>query len=266
MSAGGGGGGGSAGGAEDLAGVDHALVASLDKLRRIEDEGVTREMFEFVIYEAFDALATDGRRVELEPGGSGRRVTWETRARYADAVERFRLHEFDAAAALVRRGLAATLPLPLLSLFTHAQFETLVCGAVEVDLALLRAHTTYEGCAARDAHVGFFWEVMEGLAHEERRAFLRFTWGRSRLPLDHAGFDQQFKIQAFGRHPPDRYYPVAHTCFFSLELPAYSSLAVTRERLRYAIHNCEAIDGDQTGVGNTAAALGFDVEVDDEED
>ena len=59
---------------------------------------------------------------------------------------------------------------------------------------------------------------------------------------------------------------MAHTCFFSLELPAYSSLAVTRERLRYAIHNCEAIDGDQTGVGNTAAALGFETEVDDEED
>ena len=118
----------------------------------------------------------------------------------------------------------------------------------------------------RDAHVGYFWEVMEALEHEERRAFLRFTWGRSRLPLDHASFEQQFKIQSFGRSPADRYYPVAHTCFFSLELPAYSSRAVMRERLRYAIHNCEAIDGDQTGVGNTAAALGFDVEVDDEED
>ena len=119
-------------------------------------------------------------------------------------------------------------------------------GHAHAALARWLAHTTYEGCSERDAHVGFFWDVMDALEHEERRAFLRFTWGRSRLPLDHAGFDQQFKIQAFGRHPPDRYYPVAHTCFFSLELPAYTSAAVCYEKLLYAITNCQAIDIDTT--------------------
>lgn len=73
----------------------------------------------------------------------------------------------------------------------------------------------------------------------------RFVWGRSRLPLTAAGFKtQKFRIQQFNRTPPDQYMPVAHTCFFSLELPRYSSLQVTREKLRYAIFNCQAIDGD----------------------
>ena len=117
---------------DDLAGVDQAIVTSMARLRDIENDGVTAETFEYVIFECFDTLTTDGRRVALEPGGAARDVTWESRAEFADATLRFRRREFDAAAAAVRRGLAATLPLPLLSLFTGAQLETLVCGAVEV--------------------------------------------------------------------------------------------------------------------------------------
>lgn len=38
--------------------------------------------------------------------------------------------------------------------------------------------------------------------------------------------------------------PVAHTCFFSLDLPPYSSYEVTRSKILYAIVNCQAIDAD----------------------
>jgi hypothetical protein len=87
---------------------------------------------------------------------------------------------------------------------------------------------------------------------------VRFTWGRSRLPLTAAGFTQRFKIQSFGRSPADAYFPVSHTCFFSLELPQYSSLDIMKERLRYAIFNCTAIDGDDTSTGMAAAAMGWE--------
>ena len=39
---------------------------------------------------------------------------------------------------------------------------------------------------------------------------------------------------------------MAHTCFFSLELPAYSSAAHCYERLLYAITHCTQIDIDTT--------------------
>jgi len=61
-----------------------------------------------------------------------------------------------------------------------------------------------------------------------------------------------------GRSPADQYLPVAHTCFFSLELPAYSSLEIMKEKLRYASFNCTAIDGDDTHTGLAAAALGWE--------
>ena len=38
----------------------------------------------------------------------------------------------------------------------------------------------------------------------------------------------------------------------------YSSKEVLRSKLLYAIHNCAAIDGDDTGAGMRAAALGIE--------
>lgn len=44
-------------------------------------------------------------------------------------------------------------------------------------------------------------------------------------------FHQPFKIQAFPKVPADAYLPVAHTCFFSLELPRYSSREVKQNEM-----------------------------------
>jgi hypothetical protein len=51
------------------------------------------------------------------------------------------------------------------------------------------------------------------------------------------------------RDKPDTYLPVAHTCFFSIDIPRYSSKEVFKDRLLYAIYNCNAIDGDDTTTG-----------------
>ena len=99
---------------------------------------------------------------------------------------------------------------------------------------------------------------MEEFEQEERAAFLRFVWGRSRLPLDLESFHQKFKIQSSQKSPADSYFPLAHTCFFSLELPSYSSLEIMKNKLRYAIYNCQAIDGDDTGIAVAVSTLDWD--------
>ena len=43
---------------------------------------------------------------------------------------------------------------------------------------------------------------------------------------------------------PDSYLPKAHTCFFSINLPKYTSKAMMTEKLRYAITNCTEMDAD----------------------
>jgi hypothetical protein len=216
------------------------------------------ETFEMSFFETFTTITTDNRTVELEPGGSERAVTFENRTEFCDMVERYRLHEFDLPAAAVRAGLATMVPGALLSITTGAHLERMVCGNPEVDIDLLEECTQYEGCDKSSPHVRWFWRAMREFSTEEREALIKFTWGRSRLPLKKELFDQLFKIQNFDQSPADGYYPVAHTCFFSLELPAYSCFEVLKEKLLYAIFNCQSIDGDDTGPGQEAAMMGFE--------
>jgi hypothetical protein len=144
-------------------------------------------------------------------------------------------------------------------MFTWDQLEKMVCGSTEIDVDLLKSVTDYSSCRETDAHVGYFWQAMREFNNEERSALVQFVWGRCRLPLTAAQFTNRFKIQSFNKSPPDAYYPEAHTCFFSIELPRYSSLEVMKEKLRYAIFNCQAIDGDRDNeTGAEVAAMGFE--------
>jgi hypothetical protein len=43
---------------------------------------------------------------------------------------------------------------------------------------------------------------------------------------------------------PDQYLPKAHTCFFSINLPKYSTKQLMRDKLMYAIFNCTEMDAD----------------------
>lgn len=243
---------------EDLEGIDLFQVQSLDRMRHIESEGITADTFNVIFYETFTVVSSDERVVELFPGGAKIDVTFDNRKQFCDLVENFRLHEFDKQAAAVRRGLSAMIPSTLLSLYTWDQLEMMVCGLPTIDVQLLKSITEYSSCSATDSHVVFFWQALEEFNHEERSNFVRFTWGRSRLPLTADGFSQRLKLQSFNKSPADSYLPVSHTCFFSLELPRYSTLEIMKDKLRYAIFNCQAIDGDDTSVGMTAAGMGWE--------
>ena len=160
--------------------------------------------------------------------------------------------------AAIRAGLATIVPLQFLELFTGEDLEVMVCGRSTVDIELLKSVTEYSSCSSSDEHVKLFWDVLEGFDHSERAMFLKFTWGRSRLPLKASDFPQKFKISNFNQTPADSYYPVSHTCFFPLALPRSSNLEIARERIRYAIFNCTAIDGDDDETGRRNAAMGFE--------
>ena len=59
---------------------------------------------------------------------------------------------------------------------------------------------------------------------------MRFVWGRSRLPASAAEWgDMKFTIHTKHTSQPDWVYPVAHTCFHSLELHAPPTLTLHRQ-------------------------------------
>lgn len=74
----------------------------------------------------FVTTDSKGEEVELIPSGASIRVTLANRAQYCDLVEDFRLHEFDAHVAAIKRGFGHIVPLRALSLFTWKELEVCV--------------------------------------------------------------------------------------------------------------------------------------------
>jgi hypothetical protein len=60
---------------------------------------------------------------------------------------------------------------------------------------------TYKGVDATAPLVQWFWEVMEEFSNAERSLFLRFVWGRTRLPrtiADFRGRDFVLQVNEYG--------------------------------------------------------------------
>lgn len=71
-----------------------------------------------------------------------------------------------------------------------------MCGSPDIPLHLLKSVATYKGIEPSASLIQWFWEVMESFSNTERSLFLRFVWGRTRLPRTIADFrGRDFVIQ-----------------------------------------------------------------------
>ena len=159
---------------------------------------------------SFSTPSASGMEVQLSSRYN--RVTADNRQEYVKLAMQYRLREFDAAVSAVREGMSRVLPVPLLSLFTGFELELMVCGSPDIPLHLLKSVATYKGIITQTTYsffpekktyfdlclflgiemsaplVHWFWSVMEEFTTAERSLFLRFVWGRTRLPRSIADF------------------------------------------------------------------------------
>lgn len=190
-----------------------------------------------------------GRTIELRPGGRELPVAQSDLSPYAGEVTQTCLRRGDKALFAVRDGLASVVPAAVLPLFTWEEVELQMCGRPGVDIDLLQANTEYDDdISSSDVHIQSFWRVLRAFDDRDRSQFLRFVWARSRLPYKAADFHQKFKIHSptgeGAKEDPDHYLPKAHTCFFSINLPRYSSDEIMAEKLSYTMYNCIEMDAD----------------------
>ena len=169
----------------------------------------------------FTVASADGRPMPLVPNGAGVPVTFAQRQRYVELAVAHRADEFDRQVAAIRRGLHSVVPKRALSLFSGAELERLVCGSAAVDIDLLKRHTEYCGGykGPSDPGVQRFWKAMEGFTDADRRKFIRFGWGRSRLPKAEEWQDGVDPFKLTKRPGGDTQLPVGHTCFFQVRPP-----------------------------------------------
>ena len=199
-----------------------------------------QEMFGELFFETFETRLSDGSTVELIEDGAANEVTFSSRGRFADLTISARLAEGAIQCDALLAGIASVVPSArLLSLLSGRELERLICGEADVDVAALRAHTSYGATAAAGMpHVRYFWAVLESFTPEQRRLFLKFIWGRNRLPLtDEDWGEQRMRIHTLEKSNPNAYFPVAHTCFFSIELPKYTSRDNCYKKLLWAINS-----------------------------
>jgi E3 ubiquitin-protein ligase HERC2 len=174
--------------------------------------------------------------VELIPNGKSTIVSKARILEYCECLEQFRLNEYNAPLKALRQGLSMIVPAHLFSVLTWQQVEKLVTGTSgRLDLTLLKSQTRYSGIKKGSVEMTWFWEIMEELDASMHASFLRFVWGRTRLPLTAAGFTDRFQIDIESRD--ERRIPTAATCFFKLSMPKYSSKEIMRKKLIVAIEN-----------------------------
>lgn len=228
-------------GLADLTQLDEEFVRKLEFVRSASGE----ELREMAVETLVTTLGGQSRQILQDLF-----VLEENRDEFAREALKFRLHEFDDVVMHVRAGLSKVVPIAVLSLFAGEQLEALVCGNQTMDTKLLREMTEYNGADERHQVVTWFWEVLEGFSGRERTQFLRFVWGKSRLPRNKAAFERKFVLSVLthryvsGTKEADAALPSAMTCFFMLKLPPYSSKAILLDKLMYAILFCKSIDMD----------------------
>ncbi|XP_044262446.1 E3 ubiquitin-protein ligase HERC2 isoform X2 [Tribolium madens] len=250
----------------DLTEIDRDYVPGLLCIREM---GMEEPLFQNLEM-PFSTPSSCGSDVPLST--KYKRITFENRLEYVRLALNFRLHEFDEQIKAVRDGMSKVVPVPLLSLFSGYELETMVCGSPDIPLNLLKSVATYKGIDSSAPLIQWFWEVMEEFTNQERSLFLRFVWGRTRLPRTIADFrGRDFVIQILDKYnPPDHFLPESYTCFFLLKMPRYSCKHVLQQKLKYAIHFCKSIDKDEYArvamAGDLAVSSSSDAESDPEMD
>nr|CAG4713265.1 unnamed protein product [Naegleria fowleri] len=242
----------------DLRAFDEEIYNAMKSILKLEDVdpntdpelfAIMEESFSQTYYgKTFTAIGSDGKEIELVPGGSHIDLTYRNRKQYASLLYDFRLtREFVAQMNAIRKGLFNMITNRYFSLFSWNEIERNICGIPDVDVEKLKQHTIYEGYTAQSKEVKYFWEILQSFSPEQRSLFLKFVWGRGRMPYNESeAFTNPMKIQKLDRPNPDNVLPLSHTCFFSIEIPPYSTKEIMKDKLLYAIVNCKAIDIDFT--------------------
>jgi len=222
----------------DLAEIDERSATCFRELDAAISKGTSVQEIRFCASAVLQCLGIPDSASLPFPSASS--LTVDTARAFRDGAFSYGVRRGEAQLSAFLHGLSSVLPAELLPMFTPQEFQTLLCGKAVIDVGLLKKVAEYEFVSPSSPHVAWFWSVLESLPQEQRRSFLNFVWARSRLPSSVDGFSMNFKITSpsgEAARSPDKFLPTSQVCFFKMILPKYSSEAVLKEKLIYAIHN-----------------------------
>ena len=141
---------------------------------------------------------------------------------FYDKSIQIRLDESKLQVQSLLIGIDKTFDKKFLRMVNWKYLEYKVVGMNEISISRLKEITQYRNCS--DAHevIKRFWQVLEGFQNDDKINYLRFVWGRTRLPLKEEEVVENHTIQLDENADSSR-LPIGRTCFFRLELPPYET-------------------------------------------
>lgn len=215
----------------DLRAIDAITWSLLETIKNCPNDGIiNQELFQekYNNLLKFTFTGSDGVERELFQNGKNKIVTFDTRIEYCNLVLEMRLNECDKQIQAIKKGLSSVIDIRVLYLFSWQQIEILISGNPVFDIEVWKLHTE---SSLNPRTLELFWKVIESLNPKEQEGFVRFAWGRSRLPPAKE-FNVKMKLTSRGSEK----LPVAHTCFFSIEIPDYKTEEEMRHGILTAIH------------------------------
>lgn len=143
----------------------------------------------------------------------------------------------------IREGVDFVVDLKIFMLLTYEDVAIRACGPPEVKVEDFKKITDYGNCNADHQVIKFFWEMFENFTQDERQKYLKFVWGRTKLPADNSELHNRHRIDLSDWMDPES-FPEAHTCFFSVDVPNYKDLETMTKKFKTAIELCGEIDND----------------------
>ena len=194
------------------------------------------------------------RSTELKPGGEDIEVAPGNVHEYLQLyAEHLLVSAIQPQVAAFRDGLRVFISDELCTTIcaccTVAEVQLMLCGVEEIDVDDWEHSAKYEPAEyAVSPRARWLWEAVREMAPEERSKLLFFCTGSSKPPatgfgelMGYRGQQQRFTVARV--HGADTgQLPTASTCFNTLHLPEYASLATLCSKLQQAIAGAQGFD------------------------
>lgn len=181
--------------AKDIEAIDVNYIHLLNEMKAFRDEGNPeakfRELYPF-------SMAGKDSAGDLHPfpeQDPSEPVTYANLDKYVELSIQNRFTESKEQYKAIVDGFDAIFKSTYLKMISWQDLEEKVVGSSEVDVARLKEMTQYKNCSASHEVVKRFWKVLQSFENTDRQRYLRFVWGRTRLPHKDATDIEQHTIQ-----------------------------------------------------------------------
>ena len=131
---------------------------------------------------------------------------------------------------------------PFMSLLSHTDWRVMLCEDSIVNAEQIISALVFTGFPKKSELPQWLKEILSVTSEDNLRKFLVFSTGSPHLSTSFASFsDRAIKINVRYQNRTGS-LPVAHTCFFQLDIPNYRDKETLQNKLYYSIQNAVTFD------------------------